>query len=885
MKKNLFLFLVFLSPLSLLAQKTMLSFNVVVYVEQKTADYFGGKLAMQDSVKAQLAKVSANFNAQSNLNNNYNFTAVSFKYYNDNTNDDSTFAYHQKAPESNNQYRLVYNAFPQKLDANSNYINAYTIVFEIGYQSVLFSYRESVSNNGSMFGRVMTNTITHEFTHSRGAWDIYAGNIDASQNLVNKNLGWKNPTPSLMNSLFTDTNLDEHTAYLVNKTASLYGTSTFTDAQRGVLTGAAFPNTISVNVLNSSGSAQSNAVDNFYGITWYPGSSYTLSTTPTYSYTTDGNGNVNFVGTANNPFNVSNGMPQYNTFFVSVTYGGQTKYAWIPCFEVSQAFIQGKTTYTKTISLASANIPPFINIGNSGNLINYNTNDFSIPIFAYDLDGSIANVKIYDNGAYFADATFDGSNIYWFLHYASLSVGKHLFTAVATDNNGATTTSGTLEVDDLPLHMLNIAITAPANGATFTTPASIPFTGYATEGGGSISKVEYYNGTTLIGTAMTRPFAFNWNNVAAGTYSLTAKAYDAQGTPATKTSTVVNITVKNAALSPTVSITSPSNNTTFTAPASITIKAAASESGGTISKVEFYKGTTLLGTSTASPYSYTWSGVAAGTYSLTAKAYDSQGTPTTKTSTVVSIIVNASLSPTVSITSPANNATFTAPASVTINASASETGGSISKVEFYIGATLLGTSTTSPYTYSWTGVAAGSYALTAKAYDNLNAGTTSSIINITVTGGSTCTAPAWNTTTAYSGGSIVSYLSIRYQANWWTQGNQPNTNSGPAGSGQPWINLGTCNSRMTDNSLNDFVLNEEIHIYPNPTGDATHIVISYVYAITEVEIISLFGQQVLSTKYNSEKSVSIFIADLNSGIYLVKALTANGSKVFKFFKD
>src|SRR6266566_983233 len=52
--------------------------------------------------------------------------------------------------------------------------------------------------------------------------------------------------------------------------------------------------------------------------------------------------------------------------------------------------------------------------------------------------------------------------------------------------------------------------------------------------------------------------------------------------------------------------------------------------------------------------------------------------------------------PTVSITSPANGATFTAPASIPITASASESGGSISKVEFFNGATLLGTATSSP---------------------------------------------------------------------------------------------------------------------------------------------------------------------------------------------
>jgi uncharacterized protein (DUF608 family) len=56
----------------------------------------------------------------------------------------------------------------------------------------------------------------------------------------------------------------------------------------------------------------------------------------------------------------------------------------------------------------------------------------------------------------------------------------------------------------------------------------------------------------------------------------------------------------------------------------------------------------------------------------------------------------------------------------------------IAKVESYQGATLLNTDTTSPYSYTWSGVAAGSYTLTAKAYDNAGAVAASSAINVTV---------------------------------------------------------------------------------------------------------------------------------------------------------
>src|SRR6185369_14784387 len=81
--------------------------------------------------------------------------------------------------------------------------------------------------------------------------------------------------------------------------------------------------------------------------------------------------------------------------------------------------------------------------------------------------------------------------------------------------------------------------------------------------------------------------------------------------------------------------------------------------------------------------------------------------------------------PTVSITSPANGATFTSPANITINANASDSDGTVSKVDFYQGTTLLGTDTTSPYSFAWNNVGVGSYALTARATDNSGAVATS----------------------------------------------------------------------------------------------------------------------------------------------------------------
>jgi endoglucanase len=129
------------------------------------------------------------------------------------------------------------------------------------------------------------------------------------------------------------------------------------------------------------------------------------------------------------------------------------------------------------------------------------------------------------------------------------------------------------------------------------------------------------------------------------------------------------------------------------------------------------------------------------------------------------------VAPSVSITSPANNASFAAGSTITISANATDSDGSISKVEFFRGATLIGTSTAGPYSFSWTNAAAGTYSLTAKATDNAGAVTTSAAVSITVTNptppptGGACTTEAIpgaadyivrNDWTDYNNGSSVS---------------------------------------------------------------------------------------------------------------------------------
>src|SRR5690606_36275095 len=133
--------------------------------------------------------------------------------------------------------------------------------------------------------------------------------------------------------------------------------------------------------------------------------------------------------------------------------------------------------------------------------------------------------------------------------------------------------------------------------------------------------------------------------------------------------------------------------------------------------VEFFNGGAKLGEDTSSPYSYTWSNLPAGSHSITAKATDNKSATTTSQTVIINVTAANKL-PLVQLTSPSNNARFNQGQTITLTASASDSDGSVTKVGFYNGSTLLGEDTSSPYSYAWSGDKAGTYTITAKATDN-----------------------------------------------------------------------------------------------------------------------------------------------------------------------
>ena len=264
------------------------------------------------------------------------------------------------------------------------------------------------------------------------------------------------------------------------------------------------------------------------------------------------------------------------------------------------------------------------------------------------------------------------------------------------------------------------------------TGTNLSLTFLVQNGDGEVVKVEYYDGTTLLGTATKfgPNFVGTWQNVPLGTHTLIAIATDDQGATGTASITF-EITANQA---PTISLTSPVDGQIFPLQADIPLSAVATDADGQVARVDFYgQNTTIpreapLGIVTSAPYSLVRPNLPAGRYILTATATDNLNAETT--SAPIHITIGAP--PTVSLTAPAANTQHPAGGNLTLSADATDSDGTIAQVAFYRNGTLIGTATQIPYTVTWNNLPVGTHSLTAIATDNHGLATTSAPITITV---------------------------------------------------------------------------------------------------------------------------------------------------------
>ncbi|WP_328230370.1 MULTISPECIES: glycosyl hydrolase family 18 protein [Lysobacter] len=170
-----------------------------------------------------------------------------------------------------------------------------------------------------------------------------------------------------------------------------------------------------------------------------------------------------------------------------------------------------------------------------------------------------------------------------------------------------------------------VSLTAPTNGATYSTGANIAVSANAADSDGSIASVEFFRGAASLGVDTTSPYGVTWNNATAGSHSFTAVAKDNQN--ATTTSSAVSITVSGGSSDTTPpsvpgGLASPSQTSNSV---SLTWNASTDNSGGSgVAGYDVYRGGSVVGSPTSN--SYTVSGLNPSTsYSFTVRARDNAG--------------------------------------------------------------------------------------------------------------------------------------------------------------------------------------------------------------------------------------------------------------------
>jgi M6 family metalloprotease-like protein len=271
-----------------------------------------------------------------------------------------------------------------------------------------------------------------------------------------------------------------------------------------------------------------------------------------------------------------------------------------------------------------------------------------------------------------------------------------------------------------------ISLVSPLDGSIFFGNTPITVMATATDNI-NIYRVRMYKApNTFLSNILTSPYTYT-ASFGFGTTTVFAVAQDNAGN--FSTSTPVTFVVKSDTVAPIVELTTPTSGSIVPPNTAVTLTASSTDNGK-VTKVQFYVDNVLLKTVTTPPYTAVWNTgtlAASTTHTIVAQAFD--GGNNSASSSPVIVAISDVVVPTVTITSPANNARVNG--LVPITASASDNIG-ISKVEFYADGTLFQTITAQPYIATWNASSTtfGNHMFFAKAYDTSNNSATSSTITL-----------------------------------------------------------------------------------------------------------------------------------------------------------
>jgi glucose/arabinose dehydrogenase len=220
-----------------------------------------------------------------------------------------------------------------------------------------------------------------------------------------------------------------------------------------------------------------------------------------------------------------------------------------------------------------------------------------------------------------ADTQISGGRRYGFAGWSDGGAATHTVSTPSADTTYTATFNDLGPVNNTPP---TVSLTATASGVV-GTPMSL--SAAAADSDGSVTRVQFYDGATLLGEDLSAPFDFAWTPTSSGAHNLTARATDNAGDTTVSAAIVVNVIPATTAdaVPPTVALTSPSGSATVSG--TVTVTATASDNVG-VASVEFeVDGAPLGSPDTTAPYEATWdtSTVSPGQHVVRVRARDAAG--------------------------------------------------------------------------------------------------------------------------------------------------------------------------------------------------------------------------------------------------------------------
>jgi hypothetical protein len=216
---------------------------------------------------------------------------------------------------------------------------------------------------------------------------------------------------------------------------------------------------------------------------------------------------------------------------------------------VSYASREEHALYSPKLIVLTSNTPPSISsipaqtLARSGSVtLPLTIGDAESPPNLLRLTGASSNPTLVPT----TNISFAGSGSTRFVAITAApgQLGSSVIILTVTDGVLSTATQFTVTVEGQNNPPTSVQITAPAPGARFNAPAAVPFTATATDPDGNVTRVDYFLGSAVIGSAIGTPFSFSWTNVPPGTYNVSAVATDTGGLSVT--SAVRQVIVENA---------------------------------------------------------------------------------------------------------------------------------------------------------------------------------------------------------------------------------------------------------------------------------------------------------------------------------------------------